>query len=316
MPDGIGKSELRRIAADVSGRWNTEASSLLSSVASSGKLSFSRVTSALPTDGGVKPAGNADGYVLCISLGSAGPVRISVHGHVTRLPEVREGAVFLFPGDKEPTIAFESSFDILLIGFSGATVEELAIDDGMPCPETLRCSSPGAVDPILRHLASLVAALIDADSPDVQFTLDSVALALHSHLIASYGAARSVAPFAHGGLTPRQFKRARELMSGNLAAKIKVSEVAAACGLSHSHFARAFKQTAGHSPHRWLLRERVELAKTQLTETAASLDIVAAQCGFYDASHLSRVFSQIAGRTPSSWRRRGRCQSRSLHALA
>ena len=89
----------------------------------------------------------------------------------------------------------------------------------------------------------------------------------------------------------------------NLGGDITLSEVANECGLSLSYFMRAFKRSTGDAPHRWLLRQRVQHAKTLLRETQMSLAEIAIVCGFADQSHFTRVFGVHTGQAPGVWRR-------------
>ncbi len=75
------------------------------------------------------------------------------------------------------------------------------------------------------------------------------------------------------------------------------------CGLSVSHFSRAFRRTAGAAPHHWLMTRRVEAAKEKLRDSRLSLLDVALACGFSDQSHLTRVFAGMVGLSPGAWRR-------------
>jgi len=105
-----------------------------------------------------------------------------------------------------------------------------------------------------------------------------------------------------GGLTAWQLMAAKELISENLAGDIGLALIARECGLSPTHFARAFKESVGLPPHQWLLVRRVEVAKDLLRRGNMSIADVALETGFADQSHLTRVFSRLAGVTPKAWR--------------
>jgi len=100
-----------------------------------------------------------------------------------------------------------------------------------------------------------------------------------------------------------QERRAKEVIEANLDGEAPLAELARECGLSASHFSRAFRQTTGTSPHRWLLHRRVENAKRLLLERQSSLSEVALTCGFVDQSHFTRVFTKFSGAGPGAWRR-------------
>lgn len=106
-----------------------------------------------------------------------------------------------------------------------------------------------------------------------------------------------------GGLAPWQVRRAKQIMDDKLEEAVAIEELAAACRLSKSHFARAFKATTGQSPHRWHLGHRVEHAKRLMIESNQSLADIALVCGFADQSHFAKVFSRLVGSPPGTWRR-------------
>jgi AhpD family alkylhydroperoxidase len=108
---------------------------------------------------------------------------------------------------------------------------------------------------------------------------------------------------ARGGLAPWQVRRTEQILSENLDGEVTLAHLASECRLSVGHFARAFKQTTGQPPHRWLLAQRVEHAKRLLLTSALPLANIAPACGFADQSHFTRVFSQMVGAGPGAWRR-------------
>ena len=110
------------------------------------------------------------------------------------------------------------------------------------------------------------------------------------------------------GLRSRKLSRAQEnvaksLILDNLHGSVSIAELAEACRLSRGYFIHAFRETTGMTPYRWLLRERINRARTLLLETDASLSEVAISCGFSDQSHFTRVFTNVVGTTPGLWRR-------------
>jgi AraC-like DNA-binding protein len=78
-----------------------------------------------------------------------------------------------------------------------------------------------------------------------------------------------------------------------------VSQVANECGLSTSYFVRAFKQTTGIPPHRWLTKQRVERAKELLRDPDRELADIAQLCGIVDQSHFTRVFPGARDTVPA-----------------
>jgi AraC family transcriptional regulator len=110
-------------------------------------------------------------------------------------------------------------------------------------------------------------------------------------------------PVARGGLAGWQARRLIAYVDANLAAKIRIEDLAAFLGLSASHFCRVFKSTFGVSPRDYVARRRIEVAQGLMLTTDDTLSAIALSCGMSDQSHFTRLFHRIVGETPNSWRR-------------
>jgi AraC-like DNA-binding protein len=109
-------------------------------------------------------------------------------------------------------------------------------------------------------------------------------------------------PQARGGLPPGAIRRVREYVEAHLSESMDLAELAGIAGLSVFHFARQFKQSAGVTPHHYLVQRRVERAQDMLSRTDLSLSQIALAAGFSDQSHLARHFRQMLGTTPGEFR--------------
>jgi AraC-like DNA-binding protein/PAS domain-containing protein len=107
---------------------------------------------------------------------------------------------------------------------------------------------------------------------------------------------------ARGGLPPRTLRRVHEYIEAHLEESVDLETLAAAAGLSVFHFARAFKQSEGVTPHSYLLQRRIERAQELLTGTNLSLAEIALGTGFSDQSHFARHFRERVGVAPSAFR--------------
>jgi transcriptional regulator GlxA family with amidase domain len=109
-------------------------------------------------------------------------------------------------------------------------------------------------------------------------------------------------PRIRGGLPPHALRRVREFIEIHLAENISIQALATVAGLSMYHFARAFKQSAGMTPHDYLVQCRVRRAQDLLATTDLPLSEIALASGFADQSHCARRFRERVGTTPSSYR--------------
>lgn len=106
-----------------------------------------------------------------------------------------------------------------------------------------------------------------------------------------------------GGLAPWQIRKVRTYIAENLGATLSLGDLAALVRLSRCHFSRTFKNTFGDTPHRYVLRRRVEHAQGLMLNTKTALADIALECGLVDQAHLGRSFRRIVGETPGAWRR-------------
>jgi transcriptional regulator GlxA family with amidase domain len=109
-------------------------------------------------------------------------------------------------------------------------------------------------------------------------------------------------PPNRGGLPPGALRRVRDYVEAHLEDNIDIQALADAAGLSMYHFARAFKQSEGVTPHEYLVLRRVHRARDLLTSTDLPLAEIARACGFSDQSHCARRFREHFGVTPSRYR--------------
>ncbi|MFC5050010.1 helix-turn-helix domain-containing protein [Rubritalea spongiae] len=98
-------------------------------------------------------------------------------------------------------------------------------------------------------------------------------------------------------------KRLTDYMWGKLHSPIYVEDLASESNMSTFHFARSFKKTTGHSPHKYLTTMRLEKAMTMMS-TDITLAEVASESGFSDQAHFTRVFKKKMGITPAAYRRK------------
>ncbi|MGX8276667.1 GlxA family transcriptional regulator [Streptomyces sp. PBSH9] len=88
-----------------------------------------------------------------------------------------------------------------------------------------------------------------------------------------------------------------------LATDLSVGRLAAYAGLSPRTFARRFVRQVGVSPGQWLLRQRVDAARSLLERTDLPVETVAARVGLSSAVNLRRRFRTAVGTTPGAYRR-------------
>ena len=163
-----------------------------------------------------------------------------------------------------------------------------------------------ASDPVVHHLGLCLDTARSRPSEMSPVCADHIASALEAYLRQAHNIVSLPPPAVRGGLAPWQLRQAKQILISRLDEPISLAELARACKLSPGHFARAFRQTTGQPPHRWLMVQRIEKAKQLLVDSTLSLAQIAQKCGFADQSHFTRVFAQLVQSSPGQWRRHWR----------
>jgi AraC family transcriptional regulator len=244
------------------------------------------------------------GFLVGLSLGGGHQRRI-FHEHHSTSHDFDVDAVYVRNFADSYRADLVGAFDFLLLEISHSALQNAVADEGRGAVAGLQCHA-GTRDPVLGHLLrALMPALVRPSEASALF-VDQLAVAIGTHLVERYGGGRP-APRQPARnqrkLSRAQEVRAKEMLGSHLDGEVSVADVADACRLSRSYFIRAFRETTGQTPHRWLLAQRIEHARALLASSELPLAEVAAACGFADQSHFTRVFAQGVGTSPGRWRR-------------
>lgn len=104
--------------------------------------------------------------------------------------------------------------------------------------------------------------------------------------------------------SPEPLDRALALMLARAGEGWTVSALARAAGLSRAAFARQFQRRFGVSPMRYLADLRMREAARLLSETDATLALIAAEVGYESEFAFSRAFKRHSGEAPGTYRRK------------
>jgi AraC family transcriptional regulator len=131
---------------------------------------------------------------------------------------------------------------------------------------------------------------------------DSIGKMLATHLL--YGADTGRCEPA-GTLGRPALNAVVDFMHLHLQDDIDLAELASLAKLSKFHFLRLFAQATGATPHRYLVRLRLQRASTMLRDTRQTILQVAEACGYRSQGHFSGAFRRQYGLSPTEFRRQG-----------
>ena len=226
--------------------------------------------------------------------GAARRLRGSIDGR--RIDHAFAGNLALFPADMEIDGEFRvdvSAAEYTVVFFQTPFVETRSGD----CLDRAKL---GFKHPsIARGLEELCQA---AQDPDAMFDMlaEGWAIQTMAHLY-RMGGARSDEP-AKGGLSTNSLRRLNEYVADNLDQTINLADLSNVTGFSKRHFIRAFTESTGQTPHRYLVSQRIEKAKQLLAGSSCSITEIGLAVGFSHAQHFSNKFKALTGLTPSKFR--------------
>jgi AraC-like DNA-binding protein len=265
-------------------------------------FSFGRFQSSYGLPEIARPVVGEHGYIVALQLKAIPFIEQFFGSKKVSSGSYPAGGVSVIDLQEEPAVLLPNPFDALVVYVTQAALDEVAYAHQSPRVEQLVWPQ-GAFDPVVNHLGQTLLSSLEHPHHASKIFLDHILHALNCHFVCSYGGATVSARQFRGGLSSLQMRRATELLEAHLDGNIAVQEVAQECGLSESHFARAFKQSFRRPPYRWLTERRLDRAKDLMTNSRLPLADIAVQCGFADQSALNRAFKRIQGVTPGMWRR-------------
>jgi AraC family transcriptional regulator len=193
-------------------------------------------------------------------------------------------------------------FDYLHYYLSTDLLKRIAVDNDV-APDFRLEEVFFVEDLVVAQMTKTILAPVTHGEPLDRLALDQIAMVLGAHTLQAHCGAPRFAVSSKPGLEPWQKLRAEEMLRAHLEGNITVKELADACSLSESHFARCFRLSFGTSVHQWLIQLRIERAKCLLAETRKSLVEIALLSGFCDQAAFTRTFTRLERMSPSRWRR-------------
>jgi len=193
-------------------------------------------------------------------------------------------------------------FDYLCYFLAGSLLKRVAFENELSTAYDLR-EVFFVEDILLAQLTRSILSLAKLGECFDKLRLDQISVLLSAHVLQRYCRSPKAVTFATRGLQTWQRLRAEEMLRSRLEGNITLAEIAAACSLSVSHFARGFRRSFGTSAHQYLIRLRIERAKGLLANTSKPFAEIAQLCGFCDQSAFARTFTRVERMTPSLWRR-------------
>ncbi len=165
------------------------------------------------------------------------------------------------------------------------------------------------VDCVARQLPLLSAMMrgmleqIETPTFGSRLVLDTLLHSVIVQLISECSNLSEASRLAPHAIAPRRLRRVLDYIDANLAADLKLEDLASVAGSSRFHFSRAFRDATGFPPYRYLIHRRMDAAKTLLLEDVLTIAEIAERSGFNSRTQFAAMFRQVFGTSPGRFRR-------------
>lgn len=215
------------------------------------------------------------------------------------------GSLEIIPKDSDSFARWDTHKENLLAAFTDERLARLAGREFEQEVFELRPPRIGLVDAKALRVARSIQHELRAGESAMHEAIDAWVTILGVHVLREYSSlCEKNTLLPKGGLSPRAWTRVEEYMRANLCDKIRMEDLAEVAQLSPSHFSRSFRQTVGHSPHRYIMELRLKTARDLIASTNSSFEEISAITGFSSNSHMTATMRRFWGAKPMQFRRR------------
>ncbi|WP_113000443.1 AraC family transcriptional regulator [Rhizobium sp. Root1203] len=282
------------------------ASAMASRSFHSGAFTATLVERPAPGPDPTEPSAIEDAFVFAVWQGEMFRRELWIDGRPIPTEQPLSAGAFSFLDLRQRSSAlFRAPVRTVLFHLPKAIFKEISDESGGPQIDELMLR-PGRPyqDKVVAALAQAFLPALEQPDHASRLFVDHVARALAVHALQTYGGL--AVPRCRGGLAPWQRRRLLELLDANLGGDLTLADMAGACDLSTRHLVRAFGESFGMPPYRWLMMRRIERARALLGDGRMSIAEIALACGFADQSHFTRAFTKATNLSPAAWRRQMR----------
>ena len=214
----------------------------------------------------------------------------------------RGGSVSIFSPMEGACVEVSGEADVVQL-FLDQSHAEATLDAPFACPPLFDLRDDGMRSMIMRILVGSARRGPD-DALMADEDLHALVVRIERHATGSRDRTEAPSALFRGGLAPAAFRRVEAMIEAALdkASSPTLAGMADAVGLSVTHFVRAFGQHTGNTPHKYVVRRRMDRAVSLLRVATIPIGDVTDKVGFSTPAHFVATFRAIMGVTPGAVR--------------
>jgi AraC family transcriptional regulator len=239
-------------------------------------------------------------HFICLHLSEPAPIVWQSEGKQGK-KVIGSGSMIFVSRGTEDSISFPRAVRRILLNLEPSLLKRASpdFDTGR---DVEFIDQWGVPDRQIEYILRALEADLEAGVPAGGLFGESLLCALAVHLQSNYAVTPRLIPQIRNGLPRARLNRVIEYIEANLHREIALSDLAETAGMSAHYFSELFKQSVHVSPHQFVLRRKIDRARTLLDDPAMTVFEAAVLSGFADQSHFSKIFRRIVGVTPTRYR--------------
>lgn len=240
-----------------------------------------------------------------ISIHAGAPVQIACRRAGVDYRGVSvHGDIYIIPAATPSVWEIKGHDTYLTISVAPALLQKVAEQMGLNWREIEISNRFQVRDAQLENIAWALKEEMECGYPCGQLYFDSLAAAIAARLICCHSSQAAEVKRPHKRLSERRLRQVFDYIEDRLADNISLGDLAAVLGLSVSHFKVLFREATGLAPHQYVIRRRVERARSLLGARDLSISQIATETGFAHQSHLARHMRRVLGVSPKMLQQR------------
>ncbi len=212
---------------------------------------------------------------------------------------IKPGHVSIIPAHQPREIFWQHEASLLSIYLDLNLMAQVAEDVNLSNVEIVEQWT--ARDSFIQNLGSALQTEMNNRSVS-ELYVESMANLLAVHILRHYSTVQATSNDHHPTLSEHRLQEAINYIYAHIAQNMTLNSIAEVVQMSPGHFSRAFKQATGQSPYQYVLKLRVECAKTLLARSELSISEISYQLGFSSQSHFTSTFKRFLAVTPKAYR--------------
>ena len=211
--------------------------------------------------------------------------------------DIRPGSVFVSSSGAIEWLQVSEPAEALEIRLHPGTIAVAA--DGLEAPCTPALVDAAAVDDVtVWALCAQMRSALLSEHPVDGLAMDALVHALARHAVVTYGGI-SAPKRGSGKLSAPRLRRVADFIDAGLHGPIALADLARVACLSVFHFSRAFRNSTGLPPHRFVAARRMQRARQMLACSNSTIEHIAWEVGYASVPHFRDCFRAHFGVAPS-----------------